>query len=464
MADNRRFGKYPFNSIFIDANSNDIDEISFHELVHFSLTQSTSLGALMFVMHESDRYSVDFGDVPRVLMNSCILCHETSALASGFRLRRHYQNGGGFESYLSKVRETDNYRRYAIDGFDDYVRNDETADIDRWDIFQIARIAMMVDISSADGINYFDSDSITSLLMQNPTKYWADFRFKLLFREYMLSINQGYNCEVKEIADKLGLELRNYTANDMKSMIDRLCESIMANDTKYSNLCSRIRDIKIYELEDSELIYKAKQLIVPQNLNLKLTDREVRIGISKSDMSNSVATVIFVNDENGLLPVMNDLIYFYDKKLKKHYARCVQRNDTIRFIDQFDYVIIVYYEDYEYAHGVISKSKRIFYRYDGPISDLIEFIKSMEGVGNPSVHYRIYDNNVCLILFRKGGVYFFTLQYKDRLIQIVDMIKAKDLHYQNVDGSTSSFSDCLYFYDINVRVLDGIYDAWRGEI
>lgn len=175
-------------------------------------------------------------------------------------------------------------------------------------------------------------------------------------------------------------------------------------------------------------------------------------------------------DAKNLLQQMNTVIVtLYDKSFEKqgigtegeekdilvfHHAAAVwrfpvvfNRDETIRFLSEFQGEIVAFTEDYDrLKHNIpLPEGKRVFYFYEGKWDDFAGQIRSQSV---PYIHFHEVNPLInCIFAINENQEVFFTLQFKIITKYIIEDLREGKMIYANMEGDNTEIKDCFYLED-----------------
>lgn len=464
-------GKYTFgDSVLVDTQNGASEfDVYLHEITHYSITQGSICGNIMIALNAiSELREPKLKPLLFELHQSSIVTQEMTAMYVQSIYERMTKSDSETDKVEPCLSSSEYYKKYCLDGYDTLISYPEYMINNQLLLIELATISLNFDITANEDICYADPLSFRRIIMNNPSKYNADFRYKKLVDATVQLINHNDTLSIDNIIALAGIEYANNNYQVVKDSVFRLCERVCeAFSLDFDDLINNV--IKLRSEEDvlsdtlgGVNIEKIKQCFVPRALNFSVKfPPEGTMPL----LNNYVHTVmVLLHDKQISNAGMSskDILVMHHSFIKWHYAVSIKRDDAIKYVNQFPGEIICFLEDYQEfsAQFPIPQSRRVFYCFEGQLESFFEHIEE-KSIKNIYAH-QVNDDVYCIFATQKGREVFFTLQTKFVWKHIIDSINADRFTYVNLpDGQ--NIDDCFYLNDNDwckyEDVLSSIVDA-----
>lgn len=464
-------GKYNFgDNVLIDTqNGASAFDVYLHEITHYSITQGSICGNLMIALSSiSELREPKLKHLLFELHQSSIVTQEMTAIYVQEIYERMIKHDLDTDNSKYCMISSDYHKKYCLDGYDTIISYPQYIINNKFLLVELATISLNFDITENEDISYTDPLSFRRIIMNNPSKYNADYRYKKLLEATVQLINEKEELCIDRIIALADIEYRNKDYQIVKDTIFRLCnhmckvfsldfDDLINNVIKLRNETDVLRDSL-----QGEDIEKFKQHFIPRALNYSLKfPPKGTVPL----LNNYVHTVmILLKDEQisniGILD--KDILILHHSFAKWHYAVPTKREDSIKYINQFPGEIICFLEDYQEFSMLfpISSNRRVFYCFEGQLESFFEYIER-KNIKNIHAH-QVNDNVYCIFATQNGFEIFFTFQTKLMWNHIVTSINSKRFIYINLPEG-QRVDNCFYLNDNDwckyEDVISSIVDA-----
>lgn len=464
-------GKYAFgDNVLIDTQNGGSEfDVYLHEITHYSITQGSICGNLMIALNAiSELREYKLKPILSELHQSSIITQEMTAMYVQAIYERMTKNDSIADKFKSCLSSSDYYKKFCLDGFDALISYPEYVINNQLLLIELATISLNFDITENEDICYTDPLSFRRIIMNNPSKYNADYRYKKLVNAAVQLINHNDTLSIDNIIELAGIEYINNNYQVVKDSVFRLCECLCAAfSLDFDDLINNV--IKLRSEEDvlcdtleGVNIEKIKQRFVPRALNYSVKfPPEGTVPL----LNNYVHTVMVLLHDKQMSNVGisdKDVLILHHSFTKWHYAVPTKRDDAIKYVNQFPGEIICFLEDHQEfsTQFPIPQSRRVFYYFEGQLESFFEYIES-KSIKNIHAH-QVNDDVYCVFATQKGREVFFTLQTKFVWKHIIDSINSERFTYINLPEG-QNIDNCFYLNDNDwckyEDVLSSIVDA-----
>ena len=449
-------GEYDYgNHVFIDSKyTYDQSDIIFHELTHHAVTQGSLYGVLEIVLKRISIWHVpELTSVISELSNASLTAQEMTAI---YAQCLYYKRQGGetLSAYEKYLYQSDYYRKYCISGFDEIVHYSQD-DIDGTALLTaIAVMALNVDLTLAE-IDWKDSLQVRKLILENPSQYYVNYRYSGLVKAALKLIRRGEEITRDKLLQESSMICRERTYENLSEMLQRLSRQLSACfDISQSELDDWFDKIIAQEdnFEGKPDLRNIEQRVIPKLLN----DPYVYPPIDANNLLQQMNTVIvtlydksFEKQGIGTEGGEKDILTFHHAAAGWRFPVVFNRDETIRFLSEFQGEIVAFTEDYDRLKQniLLPAGKRIFYFYEGKWDDFAGQIRSQSV---PYIHFHEVNPLInCIFVINENQEVFFTLQFKIITKYIIEDLREGKMIYANMEGNNTEIKDCFYLEDVD---------------
>lgn len=444
-------GKYDFGDhVFIDSKyTYSQEDVIYHEVAHHSITQGSLYGILEIALKQVGIWH--HPDVKLVLAELSNASLTTQEMTATYAQCLYYKLMGEkelaeFEHHLHKG---DYYKKYCISGFDEIVHY-EQYDLNGTSLLTaIAIMALNIDITTA-APNWRDPEQLRNLILGNQLQYHVDHRYRQLIKALLQLIRQNEYLTEEKILRLSGITCLERTYENITNMLYRLARQLSGQyGINHDKLLERFKNLLApkEELSERPSPSEIEQRILPKLLN----NEYIYPPTDDSNLNPMMSSVTVVLHDESLTNIgvgtesdKIDCLIFHHAAAGWRYPVTYDREETKKFLYEFQGEIIVFTEDYDdFKQNIpLPAGKRVFYRYDGKWSDFVTQIRSRNTL---YIHmHRATPLVNCIFVINEDNEVFFTLQIKDITPYIIEDIRNGKMIYANLSGDDQNIRDCFY--------------------
>ena len=433
-------GRYDLSNVSIDCNiAYSNFAVYAHELAHFSLTKNTLFGILHFLTKQIvDSFAgIELNKIFRTMTDASERTQEVYAIYYEL-LHISSQYRRFFKSYYFHFERSPYYFKYNFSDFE-WILGSQGLNGDAKLIERFSVIAMNVDITKNMYLNPWESsEKMFKVISENKSKYMPDFRFeKMLSLIYDVGISKLHKMTDCEIALAAGIEYTDFTTETVLEMLVRLEEQFDKSKISSKIVRANINNIKTnqiklgyYLTKDDNFTSNIKQTILPECLNHKFKNFELRVLPHKEDHNIEMITLYDYKP--------NCLCQFTDFIQKCNYVVVCDIKETSHYLKEYDGTIQFYFDDYTIVphNWTFSKNRRIFFILKNPYYEFKVLIENYICEEKYSFICKLNDGVFLLFVFDNANNVFYTCQSMINL----DVVSAD---FENGFFSSPDISDLI---------------------
>ena len=415
-----KYGEYNFGEhAYIDYESSQSDyyEIGFHEFSHFTISTSTFIGNLIIQLKKiADQRDRRLLGAVVELRNASVITQEMTALYVQYITHREaIADKKAFPQYRKDFLNSDYYKRYCLKGFDTLIANSRMKLDGKLFLVPLARVAMNVDLTKNEKINWLEPNTIRQALLSNQLFLHPDYRYRKLFETAIKHIDDAQEPDLDGIVAESGVHFRESTYSELRSMATRLCQQL-ANQCGLDehDLLENVIPMRPEESIKGMSVSDAYESLVPMPLNRSVTLPPE--GVQLLNNSARAVTVVLHDKHIETLGIGEndkkiDFLIFHHSDFGWHYIVYLERKMTVDFLLQFPGAIIAYTEDCDVFRSEIPllQNRRIFFQFSGGWSTFSTFTHTRNA--NFLRLFEAYSDIYCVFATNQQDV-FFTLQHE----------------------------------------------------
>ena len=343
-------GQYNLHNAFIDCNSAYSDFAVFaHELAHYSLTKNTLFGILHFLIEQiNEPVFSEKQNLSKIISIMTDASERTQEVYAMYYQLLHVssQYGRFFKSYYFNFKQHLYYSMYQFSDFEwmfgDCGLNNNTQLMDR-----ICAIAMNVDITKClEIVALSTQENLFHAISKNRSIYMPDFRLEkmtsLIHNNGPASVSK---MEDYEIANESGIEYNDFSTSTVLTMLKKLklwLDNMGISSSLVQRNINNIEDnhieLKYNQIKDEDFVDKMKQTILPECLNYKYRQIELKSFPCKAIAGAEIMTLF------DSFPLC--LCELTDIRCSYNYILQADIKNVSQFIANYAFPVQFYFDDY----------------------------------------------------------------------------------------------------------------------